>query len=220
MPPSSSAPPLAGRLRLPERLQVAHRWVRPAAAARASRPSADPVLAAYLNEQLAAATTLADELRRAALREELTAERTTLLGVRRELTADRAVLRTAMRRLDVGTDWSVQGVTWASGKLTRLLPLLHRLPVVERIPGTRPSREGAVQALLVLEELLGGLHRRAVAAGLLAELVRQAPGVEAGAVAGLPARAAAQTRTVEAVHRRCAAPLFTRPAAVPGPSSD
>ena len=216
MPPSSTPSLLTGRLAGP--LQLAGRWVRPVVAARRDRPQADPVLRAYLNEQLAAATTLADQLRRAVAHEGLLAERSVLLGVRREVVADRAVLRTAMRRLDVTTDWSVQGVTWASGKLSRVLPLLHRLPVVEHLPTTHAPGEAVVQALLVLEELVGGLHRRSAAAELLVRLVGQGRGTRLEAVAGLPARAVDQTRTVEAAHRRCAAPLLGGPAAVGRPS--
>lgn len=182
----------------------------PGGAARRDRALADPVLTAYLNEQLASATTLADHLRRAAAKEELLPERATLLAVRREITADRAVLRVAMKRLAVPTNWSVQGVTWASGRLARLVPLLHRLPVVERIPSTHPTREGAVQALLVLEELLGDLHRRSVSARLLRDLVDAADGVRVEAVEGLPERAVQQAQVVEAAHRRCAAPLLSR----------
>lgn len=182
----------------------------PGSAARRNRALADPVLTAYLNEQLASATTLADQFRRAAATDELLPERATLLAVRREITADRTVLRVVMRRLDVPTNWSVQGVTWASGRLARLLPLLHRLPVVERIPTTHPTREGAVHALLVLEELLGDLHRRSVSARLLRELVDAADGVRIEAVEGLPDRAVKQAQAVEAAHRRCAAPLLAR----------
>jgi hypothetical protein len=176
--------------------------------------TADPVLRAYLNEQLAAATGLSEQLRRAAAMEVLVAERTTLLRVRRDVSADRAALRSAMRRLGASTDWAVVGVSWLTAYAGRVTPLLHRLPVVDRvagaIPATHPTREALVEALLVLEDLLGGLHRRAVAARLLTELVASEQGEWATGVRGLADRAQTQLDEVESAHRRVARPLLNR----------
>ncbi|WP_432523458.1 hypothetical protein [Kineococcus sp. SYSU DK006] len=179
---------------------------------RAPHPPADPALAAYLNEQLAAATGLGEQLRRAAGLEGLLAERTTLLRVRREVAADRAALRSAMRRLGAPTDWAVVGVSWLSACAGRLTPLLHRLPVVERLPlpAAHPSREAGVEALLVLEDVLGGLHRRAVAARLLSRLVADEPAEWARALRALAERTRVQLAEVEAAHERCAAALLRR----------
>ena len=168
----------------------------------------DPALAAYLNEQLAAATALVEDLRRAAREEDLLAEREVLLRLRSDVAADRATVRAAVRRLGIPTDWTGLGVTWASGRAAALLPLLHRLPVLERIPTAAPARGATVHALLVLEQLLGGLHRRAVAARLLSDLVGEPAGDWARAVRALPARAQAQLSVAEAAHRRCATPLL------------
>ncbi|GAA0315953.1 hypothetical protein [Kineococcus aurantiacus] len=179
---------------------------------RRAAPAADPVLRAYLNEQLAAATGLGEQLRRASTLEVLLPERTTLLRVRREVAADRAALRTAMRRLGASTDWAVVGVSWLSAHAARLTPLLHRLPVVDRVagalPAPHPTREAVVEGLIALEDVLGGLHRRAVAAGLLGELVAAERAEWAAGVRGLAARARAQRDEVEAAHRRCAQPLL------------
>ncbi|WP_432561977.1 hypothetical protein [Kineococcus sp. SYSU DK003] len=180
--------------------------------------TADPVVRAYLNEQLAAATGLGEQLRRAASLEVLVAERTTLLRVRREVAADRAALRAAMRRLGANTDWAVVGVSWLSAYASRVTPLLHRLPVVDRVagalPAAHPNREAVVEALLVLEDVLGGLHRRAVAARLLGELVAreaaQGHGEWTSGVRSLADRAQVQLEDVEAAHRRCARPLLER----------
>ncbi|WP_106214404.1 hypothetical protein [Kineococcus rhizosphaerae] len=179
---------------------------------RRDAPPADPVLRAYLNEQLAAATGLGEQLRRAAAMEVLVAERTTLLRVRREVGADRAALRTAMRRLGASTDWAVVGAGWLAAHASRLSPLLHRLPVVDRVagalPATHPSREAVVEALITLEDVVGGLHRRAVAARLLGELVARQGAEWTAGVRGLADRAQAQRDEVEAAHRRCATPLL------------
>jgi hypothetical protein len=178
---------------------------------------ADPALRAYLNEQLAAATGLTEQLRRAAATDALLAERTTLLRVRREVAADRSALRGAMRRLGASTDWAVVGVSWLSARAGRLTPLLHRLPVVDRVSGAvagvlpaHPTREAVVEGLLVLEGVLGDLHRRAVAARLLGELVAAETADWSSPVRGLAERAQAQLDEVEAAHRRCAAPLLRR----------
>ncbi|MEZ0493290.1 hypothetical protein AB2L28_13700 [Kineococcus sp. TBRC 1896] len=182
---------------------------------RRGTPDADPVLRAYLNEQLAAATGLAEQLRRAAALDVLAGERTTLLRVRREVAADRAALRTAMRRLGASTDWAVVGVGWLSAHAGRVAPLLHRLPVLDRVAGVlptaHPARAAVVEALLALEDVLGGLHRRAVAARLLGELVavQELRGDWTSGVRGLADRARRQQEEVEAAHRRCAAPLVT-----------
>lgn len=179
--------------------------------------AADPALRAYLNEQLAAVTGLVEQLRRAAASDVLLAERTTLLRVRRDVAADRATLRAAMRRLGASTDWAVLGASWLTARAGRLTPLLHRLPVVDRVSGavagvvpTHPAREAVVEALLALEDVLGGLHRRAVAARLLGELVAADPAGRTLDVRGLAERAQAQLDEVEAAHRRCAAPLLRR----------
>jgi hypothetical protein len=200
--PTPTAAPPAGRR--------PSRRVRP--------PAADPALRAYLNEQLAAVTGLLEQLRRAAATDALIAERTTLLRVRREVAADRSALRAAMRRLGASTDWAVVGASWISARAGRLLPLLHRLPVVDRVSGAvgavagalpaQPTREGVVEGLLVLEGVLGDLHRRAVAARLLGELVAVEPADRSSPVRGLAERARAQCEEVEAAHRRCAAPLL------------
>ncbi len=175
-------------------------------------PAADPVLRAYLNEQLAAATGLGEQLRRAAAMEVLVAERTTLLRVRREVGADRAALKSAMRRLGASTDWAVVGVSWLTAHAGRVTPLLHRLPVVDRVagalPAAHPAREAVVEALLVLEDVLGGLHRRAVAARLLGDLVAAEPADWSTGVRALADRAERQRDEVEAAHRRCARPLL------------
>lgn len=185
---------------------------------RVAVPDADPVLRAYLNEQLAAATALSEQLRRAAALDVLAAERTTLLRVRREVAADRATLRTAMHRLGASTDWAVVGVGWLTAHAGRITPLLHRLPVLDRVAGvlptTHPTRAAVVEGLLALEDVLGGLHRRAVAARLLGELVA-AQGVRgegSASVRGLADRARRQQEEVEGAHRRCAAPLLRPPA--------
>jgi hypothetical protein len=181
---------------------------------RRAASDADPVLRAYLNEQLAAATALSEQLRRAATLDVLEVERTTLLRVRREVAADRAVLRNAMRRLGASTDWAVVGVGWLSAHAGRITPLLHRLPVLERVagvlPATHPTRAAVVEGLLALEDVLGGLHRRAVAARLLADLVvaQGLRGDWTAGVRGLADRARRQQEEVEAAHRRCAAPLL------------
>lgn len=180
-------------------------------------PAADPAVRAYLNEQLAATTGLLEQLRRAAASEALAGERTTLLRVRREVGADRAALRAAMRRLGAPTDWTVLGASWLSARAGRLLPLLHRVPALQRATGvvagalpTQPARAGVVEGLLVLEGVLGDLHRRAVAARLLDELAATGPADRSSPLRGLAERARAQREEVEAAHRRCAAPLLQR----------
>lgn len=180
---------------------------------RSAKEAADPALRAYLNEQLAAVTGVAEQLRRAAALDSLIAERTTLLRVRRDVAADRSALRTAMRRLGASTDWAVVGVSWFSAYAGRLSPLLHRLPVVDRVTGvipSHPTREAVVEGLLALEDVLGSLHRRAVAARLLGELVATEQADWTSPVRGLADRAQAQLDEVEAAHRRCAAPLLRR----------
>ncbi|MEZ0166437.1 hypothetical protein AB2L27_16870 [Kineococcus sp. LSe6-4] len=181
---------------------------------RRGTPTADPVLRAYLNEQLVAATTLGEQLRRAGALDALAAERTTLLRVRREVAADRSALRTAMRRLGAGTDWTVVGVGWLSAHAGRITPLLQRVPVLDRVAGVLPAthspRAAVVEALLALEDVLGGLHRRAVAARLLGDLVlaQDLRGDWTAGVRGLADRVRRQQEEVEAAHRRCAAPLL------------
>ncbi len=181
---------------------------------RSPRPAvdADPALAAYLNEQLARVTTLLDQLRRASRDPDLLAERAVLADLRRQVGADRATVRAALRRLGVRTDWAVLGVSWATARAARLLPLLHRLPVLDRVPSAPSARQDAVQALLELEDLLAGLHRRQVAARVLADVVGAAAGEWAGAVRALPGRAERQLRAAEDLHRRRAAALLPRAA--------
>lgn len=180
---------------------------------RSAQGAADPALRAYLNEQLAAVTGVAEQLRRAAASDALIAERTTLLRVRRDVAADRAALRTAMRRLGASTDWAVLGFSWLSAYAGRLSPLLQRVPAVDRVASaipTHPTRESVVEGLLALEDVLGSLHRRAVAARLLGELVAGERADWTHPVRGLADRAQAQLDEVEAAHRRCAAPLLRR----------
>ncbi|WP_432503471.1 hypothetical protein [Kineococcus arenarius] len=187
---------------------------------RTPRAAVDPALAAYLNEQLARVGTLLDQLRRACRDPDLAAERAVLSDLRRQVGADRATVRAAMRRLGAPTDWAVLGAGWASTRATRLLPLLHRLPVLDRIPSAPSTRQDAVQALLELEDLLAGLHRRQVAARVLADAVevvqaagdRTDGGEWARAVRELPHRAERQLRAAEDLHRRRAAELLTNPA--------
>ncbi|WP_432484853.1 hypothetical protein [Kineococcus esterisolvens] len=189
---------------------------------RTPRPAVDPALAAYLNEQLARSSALLDQLRRASRDPDLAAERTVLADLRRQVAADRATVRAAVRRLGVPTDWAVLGLGWASSRASRLLPLLHRLPVVDRLPTPPSARQDAVQALLELEDLLAGMHRRQVAARVLADVVETvgaATGEQderARAVRELPRRAEQQLRAAEELHRRRAATLLPRPAG-PGP---
>ncbi|WP_432497953.1 hypothetical protein [Kineococcus auxinigenes] len=183
---------------------------------RTPRPAVDPALAAYLNEQLARVGTLLDQLRRACRDPDLAAERAVLSDLRRQVGADRATVRAAMRRLGAPTDWAVLGAGWASTRATRLLPLLHRLPVLDRIPNAPSTRQDAVQALLELEDLLAGLHRRQVSARVLADAVEvvqaagdRADGEWARAVRELPQRAERQLRAAEDLHRRRATALLT-----------
>ncbi|WP_432509172.1 hypothetical protein [Kineococcus auxinigenes] len=186
---------------------------------RTPRPAVDPALAAYLNEQLARVGTLLDQLRRACRDPDLAAERAVLSDLRRQVGADRATVRAAMRRLGAPTDWAVLGAGWASTRATRLLPLLHRLPVLDRIPNAPSTRQDAVQALLELEDLLAGLHRRQVSARVLADAVEvvqaagdRADGEWARAVRELPQRAERQLRAAEDLHRRRATALLTETA--------
>ncbi|MCI2237811.1 hypothetical protein MN205_04820 [Kineococcus sp. TRM81007] len=182
---------------------------------RSPRAAADPALAAYLNEQLARVSALLDQLRRVSRDPGLAAERAVLGDLRRQVTADRATVRLAMRRLGAPHDWAVLGVGWASTRAARLLPLLHRMPVLDRIPSVPSGRQDAVQVLLELEDLLAGLHRRQVAARVLADAVDAGAGPDgdwALAVRALPARAEQQLRAAEELHRRRAAALLPRPA--------
>ncbi|WP_432572010.1 hypothetical protein [Kineococcus sp. SYSU DK005] len=184
------------------------------------RAAVDPALAAYLNEQLARSGVLLDQLRRTSRDPDLAAERAVLADLRRQVGADRATVRSAVRQLGVPTDWAVLGVSWAAARASRLLPLLHRLPVLDRLPSPPSTRQDAVQALLELEDLLAGLHRRQVSARVLADVVEGAVAAGAGpggewvrAVRALPERAERQLRAAEDLHRRRAAALLPRPGA-------
>ncbi|WP_369055280.1 hypothetical protein [Kineococcus terrestris] len=185
----------AGR-RVPARLgaAVAARLGRPVD----PDPGVDPALAGYLNEQLVATSALVAELRRAAADPDLAVERPLLQRLRREVAADRAELRAVMQERSVRTDWVAQSAGWAGGRVSAALPLLHRLPVVDRLPVARPARDGAAAALLRLEQLHVALTRRALAAAGLATAL------------GRPVLPGAQHQAdqVAAAHRRCARALF------------
>ncbi len=186
------------------------------------RAAADPALAAYLNEQLARVGALLDQLRRVSRDPDLADERAVLGDLRRQVAADRATVRLAMRRLGAPHDWAVLGAGWATARAARLLPLLHRMPVLDRIPSVPSARQDAVQALLELEDLLAGLHRRQVAARVLADAVAAGAGPDgdwALAVRALPGRAEHQLRAAEELHRRRAAALLPTRAAAADPDA-
>ncbi|NIZ92452.1 hypothetical protein [Kineococcus rubinsiae] len=181
---------------------------RPTAAAPATPAPVDPALAVYLNEHLAAAGSLAADLRRAARSEELGAERDALLRLRREVAADRAALRAVMRDLGIGTDWAVLGLTWASARVGQLAPLLQRLPVLDRVPAAAAPRRSAVQVLLDLEALEASLRRREAVWRVLGDRAAAHPQLRAAAFGELLERSARQAGELHAAHARLAAALF------------
>ncbi|MFB9377226.1 hypothetical protein ACFFKU_01520 [Kineococcus gynurae] len=168
-----------------------------------------PAVGAWLVEQLALTSALGADLRRLA-RSTSATERATLEQVRRAVTADRAALRSLARHLGVGPDWTARSQalvgSWMSARTADLLPLLHTLPGLDRLPLTARVLDPRLRTALDLEAVAADLHRRAGVwrglAALGADSPRPGLAPLLGPAGSLARRAEEQAHVVEGLVRR------------------